>query len=85
MVRWRHAPPAYMQGVRTKYIIYYKTNTEISNVSHYYYKEDLALLFLTSHTNYTIWMFAYTKVGEGNVTNSVICKTFETGVLSYWN
>lgn len=36
---------------------------------------------LKKYTNYTVWVLAYTKVGDGVKTSSLFCRTHEDGIL----
>ena len=78
MVRWRHAPPAYLQGNRTIYTVYYqnkiKTFTETQNKN----KEFLEIILLKVNTEYAIWITASTTVGEGVPTTPIKCSTEES-------
>ncbi|XP_057313545.1 uncharacterized protein LOC130654910 [Hydractinia symbiolongicarpus] len=78
LLQWKHSPPAYLEGIRTKYMIYYQFENKIVNETHEPYKRRMELFFLKANTEYTVWMTAFTSAGEGASTEKLNCSTFET-------
>ncbi|XP_057312707.1 uncharacterized protein LOC130654183 [Hydractinia symbiolongicarpus] len=78
LLQWKHSPPAYLEGIRTKYMIYYQLGNKIVNETDEPYKRRMELFFLKANTQYTVWMTAFTSVGEGKPTEKLNCSTFET-------
>lgn len=78
LLQWKHSPPAYLEGIRTKYMIYYQFENKIVNETDEPYKRRMELFFLKANTKYTVWMTAFTSAGEGASTEKLNCSTFET-------
>lgn len=39
---------------------------------------------LKKYTNYSVWVLAYTKVGDGVKTKQLFCRTYEDGKLMFF-
>ena len=80
-VTWAHAPPAYIEGVRVKYTINYEgrgqkfTDTLPPDATHY------DMLFLKAYAEYRMYITAHTKMGPGVKTETITCKTEESGMV----
>ncbi|XP_057312381.1 contactin-6-like [Hydractinia symbiolongicarpus] len=78
LLQWKHSPPAFLEGIRTKYKIYYQLWNKVVTEIDEPYKRNMELFFLKPSTTYTVWITAFTNAGEGEPTTKINCSTLET-------
>lgn len=81
MVTWLPVPGGYVHGILRGYRLLFKIdeNSFYQNVTTV--NQSFELTGLEKFTNYSIKVLAYTRIGDGNVSDPVIVSTDEDGKL----
>ena len=81
MVTWLPVPGDYVHGILRGYRLLFKIykNSFYQNVTTV--NQSFELTGLEKFTNYSIKVLAYTRIGDGNVSDHVIVSTDEDGKL----
>ena len=82
MVTWLPVPDGFVHGILRGYRILFKTdqNRFYRNVTTV--NQSFELTGLEKFTNYTVKILAFTRIGDGNISDPVTVSTDEDGKLS---
>ena len=86
LVAWNEVPPADQNGIITSYNITYQSLTEnhSNSTTVNYTVRQVTLSDLKEFVNYSITVFASTKIGDGPASDPVYVKTDEDGKYFYY-
>lgn len=87
-MEWNVIPPEDMNGVLIGYKVFYEELNGFHytwNVSVSFQNSSVVLRDLRKYTNYTIRVQGLTRVGGGNLSESITCSTAEDGKYDLWN
>ena len=86
LVTWNEVPPADQNGIITSYNVTYQSLTEnhSNSTTVNYTVRQVTLSDLKEFVNYSITVFASTKIGDGPASDPVYVKTDEDGKYFYY-
>ena len=86
LVTWNEVPPADQNGIIMSYNITYQSLTEnhSNSTTVNYTVRQVTLSDLKEFVNYSITVFASTKIGDGPASDPVYVKTDEDGKYFYY-
>lgn len=81
MVTWLPVPDGYVHGILRGYRLFFKIDEDgfYQNVTTL--NQSFELTGLGKFTNYSVKVLAFTRIGDGNVTDPVLVSTDEDGKL----
>ena len=82
MVTWLPVPDGFVHGILKGYRILFKTDHDRFYRNVTTVNQSFELTGLEKFTNYTVKVLAFTRIGDGNISDPVIVSTDEDGKLS---
>ena len=79
MVTWLLVPDGYVHGILRGYRLLFKIDEDSFYQNMTTVNKSFELTGLEKFTNYSVKVLAYTRIGDGNVSDPVIVSTDEDG------
>ena len=79
MVTWLLVPDGYVHGILRGYRLLFKIDEDSFYQNMTTVNQSFELTGLEKFTNYSVKVLAYTRIGDGNVSDPVIVSTDEDG------
>lgn len=81
MVTWLPVPDGYVHGILRGYRLLFKIDEDSFYQNVTTVNQSFELMGLEKFTNYSVKVLAYTRIGDGNVSDPVLVSTDEDGEL----
>lgn len=86
-ITWSPPPVDSQNGKVRGYKVFYIATDDIYEKEMHVVKSNnqyLTVENLKKYTNYSVWVLAYTKVGDGVKTKQLFCRTYEDGNMVFY-
>jgi len=81
MVTWLPVPDGYVHGILRGYRLFFKIDEDSFYQNVTTVNQSFELMALEKFTNYSVKVLAYTRIGDGNVSDTLLVSTDEDGRL----